>query len=84
MLGDYVTNKPTNTVAFAPATRTYVNLAGEITLLNAAGNILCKKSYKGRVGQALSEDGQWLALSQFNSVDLWRMDDLLRDCEAAP
>ncbi len=81
MSSDYVTEKPTNTVEFAPATHTYVTLAGEITLLNAAGNFLCKKSYKGRVGAALSEDGQWLALSQFNSVDLWRMDDLVRDCE---
>lgn len=82
ILGDLVTDKPTNTVAFAPATHTYVNLAGEITLLNATGKFLCKKSYKGRVGAAVSEDGQWLALSQFNGVDLWRVEDLVRDCEA--
>jgi hypothetical protein len=81
MSGDYVTDKQTNTVAFAPPTHTYVNLAGEITLLNGEGHLLCKKSYKGRVSEALSDDGQWLALSQFNSVDLWRMEDLLRDCE---
>jgi hypothetical protein len=69
MSGDYVTDKQTNAAAFAPSTNTYVNLAGEITLLNGEGHSLRKKSYKGRVGEALSDDGQWLALSQFNSVD---------------
>jgi hypothetical protein len=43
---------------------------------------LCKKSYQDRVGEALTDDGQWLALSQFNRVDLWRMEDLGRDCVA--
>jgi hypothetical protein len=80
MSGDYVTDQQTNAAAFAPSTNTYVNLAGKITLLNGEGHSLCKKSYKGRVGEALSDDGQWLALSQFNSVDLWRMEDLVRDC----
>jgi hypothetical protein len=82
MSGDYVTDKQTNAAAFAPLTNTYVNMAGEITLVNGEGHSLCKKSYKGRVGEALSDDGQWLALSQFNSVDRWRMEDLVRDCVA--
>ena len=82
MKGEYVTDKSTSAVAFAPATKTYFNIAGELTFVTAAGNVLCRKSYKGPYGYAVSEDGQRLALSQFKSVDLWHMEDLMRDCEA--
>jgi hypothetical protein len=80
MSSEYATDEPTSAVAFIPGRNTYVNFAREITFLGAAGKTLCKKSYKGRVNYAVSEDGQWLAISQFNSVDLWRLEDLLRDC----
>jgi outer membrane protein assembly factor BamB len=81
MSGTFVTNKQTNAVGFAMPSHIYVSLAKEITFLDTAGSVVCKRSYGGRVGEAVSEDGRWLALSQFNSVDLWRMDDLVRDCE---
>jgi hypothetical protein len=83
MDGEFVTDRPTSAVGFARRGNVYVNLAQEITFLDLAGTV-CKKSYKGRVGYDISEDGQWLALSQFSTVDLWRMEDLLRDCDGRP
>jgi hypothetical protein len=84
MLGEYVTDKSTSAVAFAGGSNTFVDVARDLTFLNAAGKVLCKRSYRGRYGYAVSEDGQWFALRQFSSVDLWRMEDLLRDCSVAP
>jgi hypothetical protein len=81
MIGDYVTDKFTSAVGFSRAHNIYVNLSGEMTFLSAEGKVLCKKSPKNRVDYAISEDGQWLALSQFGSVDLWRMEDLLGTCK---
>jgi hypothetical protein len=82
MSSEFVTDKPTSAVGFAGGRDLYINVSGEITFLSATGRSLCKRSYKGRVNYAVSEDGQWFAISQFNSVDLWRMEDLLRDCAA--
>jgi hypothetical protein len=80
-LGDYVTDKFTSAVGFSRAHNIYVNLSVEMTFLSAEGKVLCKKSPKNGVDYAISEDGQWLALSQFSSVDLWRMEDLLGTCK---
>lgn len=82
MKGEFVTGKPTSAVVYIPANKSYLNLAAEMTFVSADGNVLCRRSYKGRSGYAVSEDGQWLAFSQSNSVDLWRMEDLLRDCQS--
>jgi hypothetical protein len=60
----------------------FVNFSGVFTFLNEKGKPLCEKSYKGRVNYAVSGDGRWLAISQFSSVDLWRVEDLLRDCDS--
>jgi hypothetical protein len=84
MVGELVTQEPTSRVAFARASNTYVDLSRVTTFLNAAGSRLCTRSYRGSSGYTFSEDGQWFALSQFDSVELWRMGDLLRDCVAAP
>jgi WD40 repeat protein len=81
MIGDYVTEKPTSAVGFSRSHKVYINLSGEITFLTAEGKVLCKKS-QTRYGYAVSEDGDWLAISQFGSVNLWRMDDLLANCKA--
>jgi hypothetical protein len=82
--GEFVTDKPGSGVGFARASHTYVSISGELTFLSAGGNKLCKRSYSGRYGYAISADGQWFALSQAGRVDLWRMDDLLRGCAEAP
>jgi WD40 repeat protein len=80
MEGDYITDKPTTGVAFAPGRNVFVNFSRDLTFVDGEGRHMCEKSYKGRVNYAVSGDGQWLAISQFNSVDLWRLEDLLRDC----
>jgi hypothetical protein len=84
MSSEYATAKPTFAVAFAPGSDTYVNFTGELTFLNGEGKILCKKFTKVSTSFAISKDGQWLAISKFDRVDLWRMEDLLRDCVVAP
>ena len=82
MEGSYATEKSTTTVAFAAASRTYVNLGLGLTFVNAEGTVSCKRSLQGWSSFDVSEDGQWIAVAQTNSVSVWRMDDLLRDCEA--
>lgn len=83
MKGGFVTDKPSCAVAFARASHTYVNLSSYLTFGSAVGTVLCRRSYEGRSSYAASQDGKWFALSQSgNRVDLWRMDDLLRDCTA--
>jgi len=82
MDGSYATDKSTTTVAFAAASRIYVNLGLGLTLVNSEGAASCKRSLQGWSGYDVSEDGQWIAVAQTNSVSVWRMDDLLRDCEA--
>jgi hypothetical protein len=84
MTGDYVTNKPSCAVAYAPASHTYVNLSGDLTILNATGTVLCTRSYEGRSAYAMSNDGHWLALAQFDHVNLWPMEDLLHQCGSSP
>jgi len=44
---------------------------------------VCQRSDGGRHDCAISDDGQWLEMSQTGRVDLWRMEDLLRDCTPA-
>jgi WD40 repeat protein len=83
MKGTFGTSKQTISVGFSPSTKSYVNIASEITFLSAMGKVLCRKSYESRSGFSISEDGQWLALSLTNKVNIWRMEDLTRDCEAA-
>jgi hypothetical protein len=82
MEGTYATDKPTADVAFVSGRNSFVNFSGVLTFLSEKGKPLCEKSYKGRVNYAVSGDGQWLAISQFSSVDLWRVEDLLRDCDS--
>jgi WD40 repeat protein len=82
MKGTFGTSKQTISVGFSSSTKSYVNIASEITFLSAVGKVLCRKSYESRSGFSISEDGQWLALSLSNKVNIWRMDDLTRDCEA--
>lgn len=82
MEGSYATDKSTTTVAFAAASRTYVNLGLGLTFVNAEGTVSCRRSLQGWSGYDISDDGQWIAVTQTNSVSVWRMDDLLRDCEA--
>jgi WD40 repeat protein len=84
MSGEYVTEDPTSRVAFARGSNSYVNLAKDMTFLTAVGKIQCRRSYSGSAVYAISDDGQWLALSQASSVELWHMEDLLHDCAAAP
>ena len=43
MKGVFGTNKPTISAGFSPATRSYLNFASLITLLNAVGKVLCGK-----------------------------------------
>lgn len=83
MKGTFGTSKQTISVGFSPSARSYVNIASEITFLSAVGRVLCRKSYESRSGFSISEDGQWLALSLSNKVNIWRMEDLTRACEAA-
>jgi len=82
MLGEYASDRPTNAVAFASASRLFVNLSPQLTFLKPSGEVRCIRSYGGRYDYSISDDGQWLALSQSGKVDLWRMEDLLRECEA--
>lgn len=84
MTGNYVTHEPSCAVAFAPASHTYINLSSELTILSATGTVLCTRSYKGRSAYAVSSDGHWVALAQFDRVNLWRMDDLLHHCDSTP
>ncbi|MHB8755929.1 MAG: YncE family protein [Candidatus Acidiferrales bacterium] len=85
MKGEFVTDKPSCAVAFTQTDHTYVNLSSHLTFVNAAGTVLCERSYEGRSSYAASQDGKWFALSQSgNRVDLWHMEDLLRDCTATP
>jgi hypothetical protein len=82
MKGMFATNMQTVTVGFSQSARSYINVASEITFLNALGEVLCKKSYESRSGFSISEDGQWLALSLSNKVNVWRTKDLMNGCEA--
>jgi len=82
MEGSNATDKSTTTVAFAAASKTFVNLGLGLTVVNSEGIVSCKRSLLGWSGYDVSEDGQWIAVAQTNSVSVWRMDDLLRDCEA--
>jgi len=84
MEGSLVTYEPTSRVVFASGSKTYVDLSKDLTLVTAEGSVLCTMSYRGGRDYAVSGDGQWLALSQDASVDLWRVDDLLRDCSTVP
>jgi hypothetical protein len=82
MEGSNITEKSTTTVAFAAASKSFVNLGPGLTIVNSEGTISCKRSLQSWSGFDVSEDGQWIAVAQTNSVSVWRMDDLLRDCEA--
>jgi hypothetical protein len=82
MEGSNATDKSTTTIAFAVASKTFVNLGLGLTFVNSEGAVSCKRSLQGWSGYSVSEDGQWIAIAQTNSVSVWRMDDLLRDCEA--
>jgi WD40 repeat protein len=78
--GKFVTDQPTSAVAFAKRSRTFVNIAKELTFMDANGSVLCRKSYDGRFDYAVSADGDWLVLQQSDHVDLWRIDNLLQSC----
>jgi WD40 repeat protein len=80
MSSEFATDKPTSGVAFARGQNVFVNFSRDLSFVSGDGKILCKRSYKGRRDYGISDDGQWLAISQFNSVDLWRTEDILRDC----
>jgi WD40 repeat protein len=82
MEGSNVTDKSTTTVAFAAASKTFVNLGAGLTFVNSEGTVSCKRSLQGWSDYDISEDGQWIAVAQTNTVSVWRMDDVLRDCEA--
>lgn len=84
MHGELVTNKPTSGVEYARAEHVYVDLTSNLVFLDPTGHARCTLAYEGRSGSAMSDDGQWLALSHSSKVDLWRMEDLLRDCPASP
>ncbi len=84
MSGEFATDKPTSAVGFARSGQVFVNLSDYISLLTADGGVLCRRFYKGRRDYAISEDGQWLALWQDNSINLWRIGDLLEQCKARP
>jgi WD40 repeat protein len=83
MEGEYVTHAPTSRAAFAPGINAYIDFSRDLTLLDGTGSTLCKMSYQGSHDYAVSGDGQWLALSQDASVDLWRLEDIIRDCDDA-
>ena len=80
MTAEYASARPTNGVAFASASRLFVNLSLHLTFLKPDGTIVCARSYEGRYDYSVSDDGQWLALSQSARVDLWRIEDLLSEC----
>jgi hypothetical protein len=84
MQGKIVTDERTSAVEFSRSGGTYINLAGIVSLVDAAGKVLCSMSYKGRSNYAVNSDGQWLALSQSDGVDVWRIDDLLHNCSVQP
>jgi WD40 repeat protein len=84
MTGEYVTDKPTSAVAFAKATNTLIDVSFALTFVNFTGAAPCRRSYEGRRDYAVSDDGRWFSILKTNSVDVWRMDDLLRDCTVAP
>ncbi len=84
MLGEYVTHEPTERGVFAVGSKMFVVLGGKWTFLDASGASLCERSGKVSKDYAMSANGQWLALAQFDSVELWRMDDLVSTCKKAP
>ena len=82
MQGEFVTNKPTSLVEFSRAVGTYVNLSSSLALIDPLGSKLCETAYSGSYRHAISEDGEWIALSQFDSVEVWRVRDILNVCAA--
>lgn len=80
MAGIFATDRPSFNVVFARASGTYLDLSDDLTFLSAKGKVLCKISWEGSHGDAVSGDGRWLALGRFDGVDIWRMQDLLRGC----
>ena len=80
MQGEFVTDRPTVDVEFAKAAGIYLDLSRSVTLINADGKTLCEMASTGAFQRAISEDGQWLAFMHIASVDVWRVDDLLRNC----
>ena len=72
-------------VAASPVVvRTGTSPEAHVTIAVPTGETLCERSYGGREDYAVSDDGQWLALSHSNRLDVWRLKDLLGDCSAAP
>jgi len=82
MEGSYATDKSTTTVAFAVASKTYLSLGVGLTIVNDTGTMSCRRSLQGWSASDVSEDGQWIAISVSNVVSVWRMEDILRTCEA--
>jgi hypothetical protein len=63
MAGQFVTEKPTATIAFAQSNQTFISLGHEITFLDPSGLALRRRSSEGRGGYAISGDGNWLVIS---------------------
>jgi hypothetical protein len=83
-VGKFVTDEFTYAVAFSRSGGTYINLTKEISLVDAAGKVLCTMSGKSWYRYSISDDGQWLALSNSDGVDVWRVEDLLHGCAVQP
>jgi hypothetical protein len=82
MQGEFVTNKPTSLLEFSRAVGAYINLSSSLALIDPQGAKLCETAYSGSYRRAISEDGEWIALAQFDSVEVWRIHDILRVCVA--
>jgi hypothetical protein len=84
MAGTFATDRKTIAVAYAAASKTFINIGPGVGLLNSRGVATCRRASQGWSGYDISNDGQWLAISVSNVVSVWRVEDLLRDCEAKP
>jgi len=82
MEGEFATDKSTTMIAFSSPSKMYLTLGLGFDFINSSGTVSCSRSILGLSDYDVSQDGQWLAIRQTNAVSVWRMDDLLRDCEA--
>ncbi len=78
------TDRPTDGAWFSRSSGLLLNLSLSLSLLRLDGSVACERSYKGRMGDFVTEDGKWLGLRWMNSVYVWRIEGLLRECDAPP
>ena len=80
MEGSFATERSTTTIAFAAASKNYINLGRDLTFLSGEGTVTCRFSLQGWGDYNVSEDGKWLAISSSNVVNVWQVETLLNAC----